>query len=345
MRIKINRLYQSSFIKPSSITIMNATWRTIKYKKCLTALLGSIILISMMGQQLQTTNSYRRQLNSSPTSPSSRTRPVIHTFFHPLFPFEEKVLELWKDEWYRAGFDPVVLTLDDAKKNPYFNEVEEIVTPLHGETGYNALCFYRWLAMATVEGGGWMSDHDTFPTNILPLDAAFLPRMGAFTSFEGHIPSLMAGSKEEWDRVSHLLIAMIPNIPDGMGISDMHALMMLKEQGRDKNGIWFDPPHHSMVIQGFRYHSPGIVHCEAMKIGKVNHMSHKVVHLAVDKGLFPYKSSEEDPYGNLFRAEAVKIFLDQWREQCSVVDKEKTVKKSSLLSDYSILKAKVYHKK
>jgi len=48
-------------------------------------------------------------------------RPKIHTFFHDLGAQQEyEVLQLWKDEWWKAGFDPIVLTLDDAKKNPFF---------------------------------------------------------------------------------------------------------------------------------------------------------------------------------------------------------------------------------
>lgn len=275
------------------------------------------------------------------------TRPVIHTFFHSLAPHEDAVLALWKDEWYNAGFDPVVLNLEHAKKNPYFTEVEEILTPLHGSTGYDSLCFYRWLAMAMVEGGGWMTDHDTFPTNIRPLDLAILPRMGAFTSYEGHIPSFMAGSAEEWDRVSHLIIKMIPMIPENMGKSDMHALLMLKEKGvgitgRSHHGLWFNLPHHKTVMQGFRYKSPGKVACGAMKKFKVNHMAHSAVHNAVKDGSFPIELNEEDPYGGRSRAAGVKIFLDQWREQClsssspTHLHKSQTLTETnrSLLTDY-----------
>ena len=114
-------------------------------------------------------------------------RPVMHAFFHPvdgMAEAEEKVLELWKEEWENAGFDTVVLTLVDAKKHPDFTEVEEIMIPsLHGSRGYNALRFYRWFAMAA-SGGGWMSDYDIFPTNF-PLNAGTeLPNGGKFTHFK-----------------------------------------------------------------------------------------------------------------------------------------------------------------
>jgi len=332
-----------TFLTPEIVSIMNGALKTVKNKKFFAlSLLGLLVIISTTMQlrgahtkhYFTDLSGYKRVLRSS-VSEFGLTRPVIHTFFHSLSQNEDAVLELWKDEWSNAGFDPVVLDLEHARANPYFEWVQTILTPIHGSTDYNSLCFYRYLAMAMVEGGGWMTDHDTFPTNIRPLDVAFLPRKGAFTAFEGHIPSFMAGSAEEWDRVSHLLMAKIPDIPADMGISDMHALMLLREEGRGKNGIWFDPPHRNTVIQGFRYESPGKVNCKSMKIGKVNHMSHRVVHHAVEKDIFPMKYNEEDPYGSRFRGEAVKIFLDQWRDQCfpkkTVVAKEK---ERSLLSEY-----------
>ena len=61
-----------------------------------------------------------------------------------------------------------MLTLDDAMRQPDFDEVEKKMEAIHGKLKYDALCFYRWLAMA-VSGGGWMSDHDTFPV-VFPVE-------------------------------------------------------------------------------------------------------------------------------------------------------------------------------
>lgn len=248
---------------------------------------------------------------------SIESRPIIHTFFHSRgAQHEHDVLELWKNEWSDAGFNPVVLTLDDAKKNPYFEEVESIMTPLHGSTGYDSLCFYRWLAMAKVSGGGWMSDHDTFPVNFNQNDMIVLPHHGEFTVYQGHIPAFMAGSAEEWDRVSRLLVAAMSSISNNMNKSDMHALEVLKRQGRSVNGIWFVMPDRKYTLMGFQYDKPRNVNCQWMKVGKVIHMSHASVKGAVDGGVYPLEKSEKDPRGDKRRAEAVKMFLDDWREQC-----------------------------
>ena len=113
-------------------------------------------------------------------------RPVMHTFYEKTEVGQDDVLKLWKEEWSRAGFDTSVLTPDDANNHPFFEEMEERVQRIFDSSDYQGFCFYRWLAMATV--GEWFrkiiilynddvtSDHDTYPTNIRPLDMAFLPR-------------------------------------------------------------------------------------------------------------------------------------------------------------------------
>jgi len=256
-------------------------------------------------------NDWRSQCQHSPNP-----KPVIHTFFHSISPIEDAVLQVWKDEWTGAGFDPVVLTLDDAKKHPNFDEVEQKMILLHGKTGYDALCFYRWLAMGA-SGGGWMSDHDTFPA-VFPVERGFeLPNEGTFTSFDGHIPSLMSGTEDEWNRVSKLLIDAIPRIEEGGVKSDMYALAVLNRE--NSAGIIFSNGGPGDVVQsGFFYikDSPRKVNCEQMLKTLVVHMAHSRVHAAVLDGTYPLEIQESDPHGTHRRAEASNVFLNDFRSQC-----------------------------
>ena len=66
---------------------------------------------------------------------------------------------LRSEEWEAIGFDTHILTMEDAKKHPLYDKMESVVKPVF-RTDYNAMCFYRWLAMAN--HGGWMSDYDTY---------------------------------------------------------------------------------------------------------------------------------------------------------------------------------------
>jgi len=243
-------------------------------------------------------------------------RPVMHTFFHAISPDTHDLLRLWKDEWTRAGFNPVVLTLDDAKRHPDFEEVETKMALLHGKRDYNALCFYRWLAMAA-SGGGWMSDYDTFPMNF-PIEVALkLPNGGMFTSYQRHIPALMSGSEDEWNRVSKLVIDAIPRIGKKWIKSDMHAFNVLKEE--HNTGIIFKQGLPGEIVQpGFVYRkgSPRQVPCKKVVQILAVHMAHATVHASVLDGTYPLEVREDDPNGVERRTEASKVFLDDVRSQC-----------------------------
>ena len=100
--------------------------------------------------------------------------------------------------------------------------------------------------MATV-GGGFMSDYDTLPlqgsydiaANVLDGSRDELPNDGKFTVYDWHVPSLMTGSAEEWNRLSaKLLDAAVAQtsgeekVGDGSGMtSDMVALLAVIHRG------------------------------------------------------------------------------------------------------------------
>lgn len=91
--------------------------------------------------------------------------PVMNTFWEPVpggccGASEEghnKLIAAWKSSWENRGWETRILTLDDAKRHPDFDKLEEILQQLD-VNDYNRRCFYRWLAMSNV-GGGWMSDY------------------------------------------------------------------------------------------------------------------------------------------------------------------------------------------
>ena len=241
-------------------------------------------------------------------------RPVMHTFYEKASEGEDGLLDVWASEWNRAGFDTKILTLADAKANPYFEEMEKTVKPIFGER-YNGLCFYRWLAMAQ-EGGGWMSDCDVLPTNFLIKEGLVLPNGGKFTSFQRHVPCLLSGSQGEWMRVTNLLVDAIPRTREKFGLpTDMRAFMVLANEGN--HNIDFGNPYNDMRT-GFQYKEPRKVDCDMMKIGRAIHFSHKDTDVAFQHGLFPVdipKGTRTNPSRDK-RAEGSSTFMDDWRNQC-----------------------------
>ena len=173
-------------------------------------------------------------------------RPKIYTFYSPLVraletPREQRtrktdqeLLEVWKTSWYNAGWDPKVITLDDAKSYrgyiSYHNRLRQVKLLGKGGRGeeYNEYCFLRYLAMAQV-GGGVMSDYDLFPLS----DAASSPAVPEPANFTVHqktlnkagpVPSLCSGSAKEWERIADAILSVSEG-PSESGWSDMTALM------------------------------------------------------------------------------------------------------------------------
>ena len=185
--------------------------------------------------------------------------PIIYTFYERIDPEERstgmddksdnELLSVWEERWTAAGWEPRVLTLEDAKKHPQFEEYSAKLKhiPMGGKSGkgnnrvYNELCFLRWLAMSAV-GGGTMSDYDLFPlgpygtgTNTPP--APEIPDGGSFTVYSiakdskgAGIPCLMSGSSNEWTRMAFSIVENGVQQKDSEEThwTDMFALMDLR---------------------------------------------------------------------------------------------------------------------
>ena len=274
----------------------------------LIAILGAILVLSNVFDNTAINISpYARTLTEASVGGD---RPIMHTFYQEADEGEDALLEVWKSEWNRAGFDTKILTMEDARSHEYFAEMESVIKPKWGET-YNGLCFYRWLAMATVEGGGWMSDFDVMPTNFPKEDLLSLPHEGNFTSFQYHVPSLVSGNQDEWLRVTKLLVEAIPKAGETYGLmTDMMAFFVLRDEGHYH--IHFDYE----MIKIYAYKEAKTVDCEAMCFGRAIHFSHKATDEAFHRGYFSTSSGTEEYVLPTGRAARISEFMEEWREQC-----------------------------
>jgi len=144
-------------------------------------------------------------------------RPVMFTFFEDSphkrtsSKSDQRLARLndWKMAWSDQGWEPYVLTLEDAKRHhnytKYINVLDSLglKNPMNGRDEYIFLSIMRWLAMAS-SGGGWMSNIDTFPLHLEPCYT--LPNNGKFTGHNWVIPNLLSGNYWEWNRITDLLI-------------------------------------------------------------------------------------------------------------------------------------------
>eukprot|EP00545_Synedropsis_sp_CCMP1620_P011820 CAMPEP_0119011922 /NCGR_PEP_ID=MMETSP1176-20130426/5970_1 /TAXON_ID=265551 /ORGANISM="Synedropsis recta cf, Strain CCMP1620" /LENGTH=352 /DNA_ID=CAMNT_0006964803 /DNA_START=63 /DNA_END=1118 /DNA_ORIENTATION=- len=178
-------------------------------------LLRRLFQVQEDGSSSSSTMSY-----DSTNTQQRRRRPIIHTFYNPLLEDafvtemddagDAALVEAWKEAWWEAGFEPRVLTLEDAKSHVDFIPLDYAMSHTWLD-GYNKMCIWRWVAMSNQIDGGWMVDYDVFPLGTAPLDLISmntleLPNNGILTVHDRFIPDMVSGSSEEWIRVAKLIV-------------------------------------------------------------------------------------------------------------------------------------------
>ena len=252
-----------------------------------------------------------------------KQRPIVKTFFQPLADpdsnevSQDPLLKVWKDEWEMAGFEPQVVTMEDARKHPYYDTMKDAVEKVFKTDRYNQYCFFRYLAMATT-GGGWHIDYDTIPANFPTGEAAPLPNGGKFTSYQVFVPALISASEEEWTRVSKLLVEQI-SISDENFKSDMRMLRdlyinenFLNAYGGVPYDIDFKGWKSTFVLQPEEaVKERHVINCERMNKAFAIHFSHVHMVKLYRRGAHPLDINEIKN-----RGKAIKVIMDEYRDQC-----------------------------
>eukprot|EP00546_Thalassionema_frauenfeldii_P005931 CAMPEP_0178915142 /NCGR_PEP_ID=MMETSP0786-20121207/11849_1 /TAXON_ID=186022 /ORGANISM="Thalassionema frauenfeldii, Strain CCMP 1798" /LENGTH=406 /DNA_ID=CAMNT_0020588193 /DNA_START=104 /DNA_END=1324 /DNA_ORIENTATION=+ len=184
-------------------------------------------LIQGMGEKLQQNESLIWDFTPDPK------RPVMNTFFHPLSVMQKdyELIAAWKHAWTQAGWNPRILSLKDVQKHPEYATIRAEVEKF-GYNEYETMCYLRHFAMANE--GGWMVDFDAFPLYFHPDIYGHSP--SKFISYGGGVPSLLGGTKQEWERIAHLMLLegiehhKGDTSKDKFPFSDMLALFNLREK-------------------------------------------------------------------------------------------------------------------
>ena len=233
----------------------------------------------------------------------------------------QELLALWQELWSEAGWEPRILTLDDAKKHPNYQQFRKDIInngPLH-ENSFDYMCLMRWLAMAAQGTGGWMSDYDTFPAGITVSYGRFLPNAGKFTDYDGHVPSLLSGDAREWERISQNIIQItVKHVKDiqkhgNLFYSDMLALLHLYENSSSEY------VQQQRVFKGFPYEEKDKIKCEYLKDMLAVHLSHQRTAMAIEEGILKVPDGINDyrVYIDSLRNRFTREFSDNWKQQCS----------------------------
>lgn len=100
--------------------------------------------------------------------------PKVYTYFAPVESEggkaeQQRILAIWRAQWLANGWQPVVLTEEDAQRHPDYESLKAHFAslPTINRPGYEMACWLRWVAMAAT-GGGLMVDYDTLPFDFHP---------------------------------------------------------------------------------------------------------------------------------------------------------------------------------
>lgn len=97
----------------------------------------------------------------------------VYTYYEPLANTPElgdaRLLELWAESWQRHGWAPQVLNRNLARQHPVYTKLLEVIKqyPHVNPDDYEAACFVRWLAFASV-GTGLFVDYDILNLGYTP---------------------------------------------------------------------------------------------------------------------------------------------------------------------------------
>ena len=242
----------------------------------------------------------------------SRHAPVIYTYFtkNKSRQYQKDDIEqedmrnTWVTKWTQAGWKPTILTEEDARKHPMFEEYQKDLDKLNIEH-YDHICFHRWMAMSIV-GGGFMADYDTIPLDINSVIGHVLPNEGKFTiyDFTYHpVPGLLSGDRFQWESALQGIMKYVPQHA-GEFFNDMRALQQLVKD--EPNFAVRDVKVASDVYSAGK----GKVDCTAYEGMYAIHFSHKTQTEAVKKGLLPPLPKEAKS-----RAWHIRRFHQDWLYQ------------------------------
>lgn len=148
-------------------------------------------------------------------------KKTIHTYYEDLGDGDTdniQLLKVWQDCWQSKGWKTVVLTREDAKKNPRYQEYYDrfMLYPTTNSRKYEMACFLRWVAMEMI--GGYHCDFDV-------MNYGFKGEHGDMLTFYSKylVPAMVWGRKEDY---SYMLDVMMNYDYEGKEhVSDQNLLV------------------------------------------------------------------------------------------------------------------------
>jgi len=148
-----------------------------------------------------------------------------------------ELIKLWERSWSNNGWDPIVVSLENAKKHHRYHEIDlkDYSSNLYkysiNNPNYLELCYSRWFAYACHDG--FWSDYDVMNYGFTPEDAqqlikydpVFIDNIGScgFATLDGH-KKIIEGFIDAYknDAIVHNILSLQTKYNQTKDISDMH---------------------------------------------------------------------------------------------------------------------------
>jgi hypothetical protein len=148
-----------------------------------------------------------------------------------------ELIKLWEKSWSKNGWNPIVLSLEDAKKHPRYYEIDlknyssNLYKYSLNGASYLELCYSRWFAYG-LYGGVW-SDYDVINYGFSPEDSeqlvqhepVFIDHIGScgFATLNGH-EKIIEGFIDAYknDNIVNNILSLQKKYNQTQDISDMH---------------------------------------------------------------------------------------------------------------------------
>lgn len=261
------------------------------------------------------------------------TKPTMATFYESVpggccsmtTKGHENLIDAWRQAWHDKGWNTVILTKDDAKKHPDFDALNKKLASIDVDP-YNRRCYWRWLAMASDwdgnGGGGWMSDYDLMPLALTAEKGVSIAQDEGFKTFGNVVPCMIHASREEWDRVIHLMIDHLPKKKQRWAvISDMNSFIGIKWTAKDIQ--WKD---ELLRRWPYKKDDDGVlkVNCKDTNTALGVHLSHYGTSESFKIGHYPTfvdgKKIKNVSMALERRGGAAKILMKEVQEQCAELE-------------------------
>lgn len=135
----------------------------------------------------------------------------IYTYYEDIkHPNQDKLVNLWKLSWQQAGFDPIVLSIDDAKSSNFYEEFIEKIKYIHFKvmnkeiSDYGLSCYTRWLAYATQDREYfYVSDYDCINNGLEPTITTDKLHL-----MDADCPCFSSGKPDQFENLCYLFVKL-----------------------------------------------------------------------------------------------------------------------------------------